>query len=652
VHTIAGTAADVPLEFSFGVTDAGTYTIKLEDLGAMLTPAAPLASVELGITSGATLVPLKLSSSSQASALIGAGTATFSAPGAGTYVIHVVGAAGTGTGSGGLFIQVTDSGGNPVRSFSGMLGVAGGNSGTLYSSASSPNSNTYKVTLTDLNFPQSLSSVSLTFTDTMTGQVTTLSGPGSFQALFPGASTFNVVASAQAGTAKAGLYSVTITPPAGGAPLLAQTVPVGAVTLVGSPTLTAASYALTAADLKYPGALSQLGAIVVLNGQTVAHAGPAAGGSQTFNGTAATYQVYTVAQASSGSTTLPGAGSYAVTVLPSAGGQGVNLARAVANPGSGVVAYSYDTNASSSQPYDLELADFGAAGSLYPLPFMQVVALAAQGVGPTGAPTLLNVSPAAGAGTQTVTPASGPVSLLVFAEPEATSAGLFGLNWTAGSTSTGPDFETTQGVGSLFATRTISVTSGGTYEATVADVGFPATFSSLAAFVTRGPSMAGSTHAAGSFTFSATPGNYDISVMAQPGSSTVDTAGTYSVDVAAAPSSPPVISSFSSSQGSVASGGTVMLTWSAQGADSCALNGGGLSHVSEPMSGSITSPSLTATTTFTLTCSNVAGNASMQVTVNVNAAGGKGGGGAIGGDLLAVLLASAGFAAWRRVRRA
>jgi hypothetical protein len=269
---------------------------------------------------------------------------------------------------------------------------------------------------------------------------------------------------------------------------------------------------------------------------------------------------------------LPGAGSYAVTVLPSGGGQGLNLARAVASPGSSVMAYSYDTSASSSQPHDLELADFGASGNPYPSPFTQVVALAAQGVGPTGAPTLLNANPTAGAGTQTVTPATGPVSLLVFADPEATSSGLFGLNWTAGGTGSTPDFETTQGVGSLASTRTISVTTSGVYEVTIADAGFPASFSSLAAYVTRGSSTVGSIHAAGSFTFSATPGNYDISVMAQPGGSTVDSAGTYSISVATAPPSPPV--------------------------------------------------------------------------------GGKGGGGAVGGDLLAVLLASAGLAAWRRMRRA
>ena len=59
VHTVATAAAGVPVEETFTVTAAGSYTVTLTDLGAQLqtTPSAALASVGLAITnSSGTLV--------------------------------------------------------------------------------------------------------------------------------------------------------------------------------------------------------------------------------------------------------------------------------------------------------------------------------------------------------------------------------------------------------------------------------------------------------------------------------------------------------------------------------------------------------------------------------------------------------------------
>ncbi|HEY2275114.1 MAG TPA: hypothetical protein VGH61_06405, partial [Steroidobacteraceae bacterium] len=51
-HTIAAATTAVPVEEPFTVTTAGTYTITLTDLGAALTPSAPLQSVKLAVTNG------------------------------------------------------------------------------------------------------------------------------------------------------------------------------------------------------------------------------------------------------------------------------------------------------------------------------------------------------------------------------------------------------------------------------------------------------------------------------------------------------------------------------------------------------------------------------------------------------------------------
>jgi hypothetical protein len=668
VHTVAGPSVGVPLEYSVSISTAGTYTIQLTDLGAALQPPAPLGSVKLALTnsSGQVVMLTPASSSSASSELIGAGSATFSAS-TGSYLIHVVGAPGTAAGSGPVGIQVSDSQRNPVQSFSGTLALPPAsipnNIGTLYDTLTVLDS-TYTITLSDLSFPQSLTTLALTIVNTTTGMVTPVtpaSGtlcPGSSSSWcvtvheLPGQCT--IVAAGQAGTLNAGLYSVTISPSAGGAPVYSKTIPVGGTALLGSPTLSAASYTLAAADLKYPAALAQLGAVVVLNGRPVAQIATT-GGSQMFTGSAVTcnqsgpgsgcYQVFGVALPSAGSSTLPSTGSYAVTLLPSAGSPLIDVARAVASAGSGVTAYSYDTTASSSQPYELDLNDFG-----YPSPLAYIVAVAAQGIGPTGVPALLNPNPTPGPGSHTFTPASGPVSLLVFAQPASSSTDLFGLSWEPSGV-TPPTFETTQAVGKLFSTRTINVASAGNYQVTVADLGFPETFGTLAVQVTRGTSQAGSVFSAGSFTFPATPGNYDINIIAAPGNTTTDQAGTYSISVATAPPLPTI--SFTSTPMSVASGGTVKLSWSVQNASSCTLSGGGLSPTSEPVTGSATSPALTANSTFTLSCSGAGGTANQSLMVNVTppSGGGGGGGGAVGGDLLTILLGAAGLRAWLSATR-
>src|SRR6266699_3099589 len=95
VHTVAAPTQAVPVEHNFDVTQPGTYEVTLVDLGAGFSPAAPLSSVKLAITSGTSVV----------ATLTAAGTAQFDAT-AGTYVLHVIGAPGPQQGSGPFGVQI------------------------------------------------------------------------------------------------------------------------------------------------------------------------------------------------------------------------------------------------------------------------------------------------------------------------------------------------------------------------------------------------------------------------------------------------------------------------------------------------------------------------------------------------------------------
>jgi hypothetical protein len=160
--------------------------------------------------------------------------------------------------------------------------------------------------------------------------------------------------------------------------------------------------------------------------------------------------------------------------------------------------------------------------------------------------------------------------------------------------------------------------------------------------VTRGTSRIGSIFGGGTLPFAAIGGDYLINFVAQPGDST-DKAGTYAMTVGLAP--PAATLTLQASATSIDSGGTVTLTWSSQNTSSCAATStpAGVWSGNKAVSGSTTSPGLTAATTFTLTCAGADGtNPSKSVTVNINSApasgGGGGGGGAIRPDLLVVLF--------------
>jgi hypothetical protein len=623
VHTVASASSPIPAEHTFSISVAGNYQLTLTDFGATATPTpVPLAAVALAITSGGTLVGKPLSAP---------GTLQFAAT-PGDYVVHVVGTLGA-AGSGQIGIHISDATNTAVYDFSDSLSLPADaipNGGAaIDDSFTVATSGSYQVVLNDLQFPQALTTLTLAVVQQGGGLVTTLAAAGSATVALQSGVTYRIfaVGSLDPSLLNAGLYGASVTPAGGGAPAYAKTVPVGAVTLLASPTLTAGSYTLSTSDLQIPTALAQFGVAVSFNGQAVAKL--TATGSQPFTATAATYQVFAI-----GVAPAAGMGSYSVT-LQSGQSTVLSVARAVIDPTSTGKAYSFDATAASGQTYAFDLADFG-----YPAPFVALnAALVQNGALVTGSQLSIgtSVANAPATGTANVTPAAGPVSLLVFAQPAvATSttaaAGLFGVDLTTSGGSS-VAFETTQGVGQLFSVRKISIVTPSSYQVTVGDVAFPAAFQNLAAIVTRGTSRVGSIYGGGAFGFPAVVGDYYVNFVAQP--TGTFQAGTYSMVVMTAPT--PTLA-FTSSAASVTSGGTVTLTWTGGNVSSCTASNGWTG--SQAVSGTFTSGALTAATTFALSCDGPGGTVANSVTVTVDAPPppSKCGGGALRPELLLVLL--------------
>jgi hypothetical protein len=654
VHTVAAATQAVPLEESLPALPAGTYQVTLTDLGAKISTDAPLASAELAITGGNAIVGTPLITTSGSTSWSTTFTVSAAAP-AGAYVLHLVGTPGmvpgtTTIGSSYVGLLVTNTAGNAqVASFNGTLALpstgAPSNVATLNDTFTVTTAGSYTVTLSDMQLPQALTTLTLAITlqgnlltDPQFG--TTSGNPVATATLSLQPGTYQIFAGGQAGgTVNAGLYGVNVSLAGGGATVYSNTIPVGSVTSVGSPALTAASYTLTFSDLAFPSALAQAAAAVTLNGQSVAQL-TSAGTSSPFTATAVPYQVFALGLPASG-----GQGSYTLSVQPVGGTPVLNLARAVSDPTSSIFAYSFDTTATAQQ-YSLDLADFG-----YPATFTSLQAAAVQtGALLSGTSNGSTANSVSGTGSLNITPAAGPISLLVFAQPApaansgAAAGGLFGIDLTEAGAGA-PAFQTSQGVGQVFSVQTATVTTGGNYQVVVADLGFPANFDNLAVIITRGTSKVGSIFGGGTLPFIATGGDYLINFVAQPTTTGTFEAGTYSIVVEQAP--PAATVTLQAAPTSVSSGGTATLTWSSANTSSCTASSSpaGAWSGTVATSGTATSAALTATTTFTLTCVGTDGTSPAQTaTVTVTpTTSSHNGGGAIGADLIVLLVGALGL---------
>lgn len=618
VHTVATASTAVPVEHSFSISGAGTYQVTLTDLGAQLTPTAPLASVKMALTSSSKIVGTPITA---------AGTLTFTTTGPGDYVVRVVGKPGNTFGSGSIGIAVgTAAAPTSLYSFSDTLALPGqtlpNGEAVINDSFTVPSTGPYTVTLTDFQLPQALSqltmviiqegapSPTLVLPDPATSATVTLSQGVNYR----------IFAAGLADTSGGGLYGVTVTSPS--ASVYTKTQPVGTTTLAAVTSLTAGAHTALLTDLSFPAALTQLSGVVILNGQLVSSV--TAGTAAPFTATASTYQVYV---SSAAATASPGAGSYSLAVAPQSGTAEVNIARVVSASGSTTKVYSLDTSIPSAGAYTVALTNFAFPASLTSLRLAAI-----QGGQVIG-------TPLTAAGNLAINAAAGPLSFLVLAGADPTLGGVFDVNVTASGSST-LLFDQAQGVaGSAFivVSRPVSVTAAGPYLVQATDLGFPANFTTMATLVSQGGAVTGNIYGSDQLPITAQPGNYFVNLILQPASA--DAAGTYGLNVAPAPA--PTVT-LNASATTVANGGKVTLSWTSQNATACTASGSWSG--SQATTGSAQTDALTANATFTLTCTGAGGSANSTVNVTVGqpaSPSGHGGGGSV--DLLVLLALGVGL---------
>jgi hypothetical protein len=607
VHTVAEATVSAPIEHSFDISVAGTYTLTLVDEGATLTPSAPVTAVALALTSGSTIVGTPLTA---------AGTLKFTAS-VGTYVIHVVGTPGTVPGSGLIGIQVAGpSSSTTVASFSDSIAPPAttlpSNEVVIDDSFTVATAGSYTIALTDLQLPQPLTTLTMIVTQPDGTIITNppLAAAGSVGVTLQ-PDTYLIFAVGESDpTVNAGLYSASVVPTGGGPAIYVKVVPVGTVVAAAPSTTLAAgtSYTLQLTDLAYPAALTQVAAVLTADGQAAVAPLAAAGQSLPFVATSATYQPFVLASTAA-------TGGYALAVAPVTGPPVISAARAVSVPGGPTTAYSFDSTLPTAAAYSLNLTDFGL-----PSPLSAVSLVAVQGGVVLG-------TPLKAAGSQNVTAAAGPVSFLLFAQA-GTGGGLVDFNLTPASGGNSV-FDATQGVGQLFSSRQVTVTSAGNYAVSVSDLSFPDPLATFAVIVTQGGTQIGSIVGGGAFSFPATAGKYNLNFIAQPGGTTE--AGTYAMTVAPAP-----VVNLQSSASSVVSGGTVTLTWTSQNATACTASDGWTG--TQMLNGSAASAALTEATMFTLTCTGTGVSVKQSVNVTIDTPAKSGGGGGKLSELLLLAL--------------
>ncbi len=311
IRTVSSVAAPVE-SAAFTITTAGLHDIALTDLGALLSPAAPVSSIQLAVMRGSTVV----------ATMTAAGTAQVNLP-AGSYVIRVAGAPGPNAGSGLFGVSVRAAGAaQPLFGFNDALSeippLVPGNVRLIQDSVTLPAGN-YVAELVDLAFPQALanSSVIITTGSSVAALLNLPATMADHAAITASASgTYSIFALGDSPLAtNAGLFMIRIRNTTNNTIAFSRLLPVGRVTALGStPALVAGQYSLVAADLAFPAALTQAGVVVARSsntGQPPEAARLVASGMVDFNLTGAgAYEVFGIAVPAA----TPGGGALAVEV--------------------------------------------------------------------------------------------------------------------------------------------------------------------------------------------------------------------------------------------------------------------------------------------------------------------------------------------------
>ncbi len=238
-----------------------------------------------------------------------------------------------------------------------------------------------------------------------------------------------------------------------------------------------------------------------------------------------------------------------------------------------------------------------------------------------------------GVGTIDFTALAGPMVLLVNATPQTNVNALVDVN--VQTTGSAPQllFDQVQpvSVSGGFISKSILLGTSGNYEVTLTDLAFPAQFQNLALIGSSAGAVLGTIYSGGSFPITATPGNYQFTLVATP--TAPQQYGLYGIQIVNAP--PQV--TLTASPMSVTVDAPTTLSWTTSSATACTASGGTFTGA-EPVGSGMVSVVVAATTTYTLTCTGAGGSASANVTVTATGAAAKsGGGGRIGLGLIAML---------------
>jgi hypothetical protein len=452
--------------------------------------------------------------------------------------------------------------------------------------------------------------------------------PGMALNLSPGVYTLLGIAQADQ-TIESGLYGITISGPAGTAPPLDTAVPVG-LTTAAAPFNNPAAQMVTlkVSDYGFPTPLASASALLTAGGSALGSAS-AAGGAMNFMAPAGGLELWTYGNAG-GAT-----GTFSADV--SGGGADLYTTAQGVGPAGNSYAYAFVTPPLTPGAYQASAADLQFPSQLSGLAF----AVAQNGV-------ILQQS--ATAGSVNFTALAGNVVLLVSAQAPASGGasgnGVFDVNVQSTGASAQLVYDKTQSVSStaaLFDTQTINLGVNASFDASLADLGFPAPFANLSLVVSRGSEILGKIYGGGLFTFLGTPGSYQLTFVATPGA--MQQFGLYGVSIVY---TPPVVT-LTSSVSNAATNSLVTLSWTAANATSCSASGGNWTGDKAASSGS-EALVLAATTTYTLTCTGTGGTTSQSVSVTATAAATSSHGGAVDVWLLIALGALLSFKLWRAGR--
>jgi hypothetical protein len=615
---VAASAAPAATEETFTIAAAASGATQPDLLVTFTdfqTPA-PLNSATVVVTQGAAIV-------GQVTLTTPATTATLKLPAAvGQYTLRVVGTPNTSSGVGtfsvcvapsatpsaciqdaslvGNITQQTQSSSSTVSSIAVSLTVKTGGS--------------YVFTYVDQQFPAALAVAPelALFQGSQAVSVPVAASPATIN-LSPG--TYELVAIAQASSATgAGLYGISITGPAGVAPLLASSYPVGGLAAaVTANNPTSQSVTLSVVDFAFPTPLTNAQALVSAGGATIGTAS-STGGAATFTAPAGALQVWKYG--------APGTGAGTYEVDLAAGSTSLAQSDVGVNGGGAYAFAATSPKVQQAGSYQATANDFQFPAELTQVEF----AVAENGA-------ILKQASAVGSVSFT-TGAAGTLVLLAAATPSSGGTGTLDLNIQTGGSSPQLVFDQLEPVNAAggFISQTITLGTSGTYDVTLTDLKFPAQFATLALIGASDGAVLGKVYGGGTFTIAATPASYQFNVLAIPAAQ--QQYGLYGIQVVNAP---PTVT-LTASPTTVSTGATSTLSWTTTNATSCTASGGTFTGSQATGSGSL-AVVVSATTTYQLSCTGAGGTASATATVTATqgSSGSGGGGGALGPLFLGAL---------------